>query len=268
MRSEPSPIMLEAAERSEQQGITDQPGIVTRQDAWHRVHSGLGWIAAGLVVGFVVLCLQSIPVLLRLFDIELVPIAGEELSFFRLFSRTVGLIILCFSLCLLAGLMRCLLYPGTGPGVILALVAFGLFSLWAIGWIVSGSLGILDPTTSSEDARQRAAFLNLLGLVQQAVFVMFLREIGRDCSDPTVLSRVRWMLGLAAGFVCLVFLLFVWLSDPAADGDLREIVVLVGLLVLLVPMSRLVRSAREAVGRQVRPSATLSSEIPCTRDTH
>src|SRR5262249_33554061 len=96
----PAPVVLpkEAAfvpQRSETRAETDTPnppqkpiqeGIVAEADAvvwndraaWHRVHNGLGWVAAGLLVGLGVLLVQSLPLLVRLSGAEVAAI-NEDL---------------------------------------------------------------------------------------------------------------------------------------------------------------------------------------------
>src|SRR5262249_34292125 len=106
-----------------------QVPVWTEQAAWHRVHSGLGWVAVGLVIGFVVLFLQYLPALLHLSGIELAAFNDDE--FWNHPKRmpdalhgSVGLALLLFSSCLLAGLFRCLMYPAPGYGSLLSVAAF------------------------------------------------------------------------------------------------------------------------------------------------
>src|SRR5689334_8551175 len=58
--------------RPAQQGIVAEADAVVWHDraAWHRVHSGFGWVAVALVIGLGVLVLQYLPLLVRMSGIE------------------------------------------------------------------------------------------------------------------------------------------------------------------------------------------------------
>src|SRR5262245_8329356 len=121
------PPVVESKESRAEEGIIEaaKAAVWTDGAAWHRVHSGLGWVAAGLAVGLGALFLRYLPELLHLSGVGLVE-RDDEISLevevlHRLFRRSVGLVGLCCSACMLAGLFRCLLYPVRGRGSLLAM---------------------------------------------------------------------------------------------------------------------------------------------------
>jgi hypothetical protein len=223
-----------------------QVPVWTKQAAWHRVHSGLGWIAVGLVIGFVVLFLQYLPALLAFFGIELVSLNDDEFWSQQEIIRAslrypVGLALLLFSACTFSGLLRCLLYPARGPGSLLPLGTFVLFVLWSLGWLIGDATNVYYAAVtqpSPESEQSRTTVLNWLGALQLGVLVLFLGELGRECGDRTVLARLWSLLIASAALLGLAFL--------------HELLAFVGMVILNALLIRLVLAAREAAGRQIQ----------------
>jgi hypothetical protein len=248
--------------------LKDASGAVwTDRAAWHRVQSGLGWVAAGLAAGLVVLFLQWLPTLLHLSEVELAAFNDDEFwsqqrTMPRVLGPSVGLALLFFSACLLAGLFRCVLYPASERGARSAMGAFVLFLVWSIGWLavsafslphlaapapVLDSLGSATPSRA-EQVQAWVDPLRLLGLTLAGAFVLFLRELGRDCEDRVVALRLWWLLGSAAAFACLL-VVTASLADLAAYWSL---ILLAGLMTSDVLLIRLVLAARDAAARRAQ----------------
>jgi hypothetical protein len=246
-----------------QDGIVEETSgaVWTDRAAWHRVHSGLGWVAAGLAIGLVVLFLQYLPALLHLSDVELSAFNDDEFwsqehQMPRVLGGSVGLALLSFSACVLAGLFRCLFHPAGEGGSQLAVAAFVLFLAWAVGWLLVEAKVLYDAVAPPDPAfgislvpktpsASPFGFLHLLGLILAGAFLLFLREVGRDCGDRAVRSRLWWLLGSAAGFACLAAV-----TVSSADlAPFRDLVLFAGLLTADVQLIRLVLAARAAVAR-------------------
>jgi hypothetical protein len=225
----------------------------TGRDAWRRVHSGLGYIVVGLLVGLAVLLLDWLPC----FAMAVGSGPGSDDDLFWHDERTVvillgrsgGLTLLFSSICVMAGLLRCLMYPVRGAGPILALFAFALCIIWTAGRILGPTiLTEMDnnaPTSPymvacrAAPEERLAPFLGLLGLFQQVVLVLFLREIGRDCRDEAVLNRLRWWFVFLGGLVAVALV-------ATSTSSYFPTVLFTGLVVLQAQLIRLAAAARRA----------------------
>jgi hypothetical protein len=241
--------------------------------AWGRVHSGLGWVAVGLVLGLIVLFVEYLPALLRFVGIEAAPLNDDEMwaqdwTIARTLRRTVVLLLLCYAMCMGLGLLRCLLAPSRDEaGSFLAWVASTLFLVWALGRIGGLVVSMANPWALLPE--QHEEVLKMLALFQQAVFVMFLREVGRDSGEKAFsLVGLPWIFIVVVASVFMVSLAQEYnlagagtsLAMRPVRGAGHQALWFAVLGVLQVLLVHLVLAARQAAGRLAGAVPSLSRD--------